>query len=322
MFSGHDPAADANPGNLNETHPILTGCSVRRSARLRGTWNCRQPAKGGHMAEQDRADGVVVVGGVDTHRDTHVGAVVDTAGRLLGSAQFRTDPGGYAQLVAWMGSWGRVSRVGVEGTGSYAAGLARYLTAADIEVVEVNRPNRQLRRRRGKDDTTDAEAAARAALSGEATAVPTSGDGPVEWIRMLTLTRRSAVKARTQAANQIHSVLVSAPESLKAQLRGEVDPLWRGNSTPGIGRAWACPTSPCRCRCFRSGRSVARYPTRPSRTIRPQPVSVGNISCRSKMLMPSRWALPGDLWLALVVLTKEHSRRSNNHFIKSSLYSP
>jgi len=76
--------------------------------------------------------------------------------------------------------------------------------------VEVNRPNRQLRRRRGKDDTTDAEAAARAALNGEATAVPKSGDGPVEWIRLLTLTRRSAVKARTQATNQIHSVLVSA----------------------------------------------------------------------------------------------------------------
>ena len=138
----------------------------------------------------------------------------------MGSDQFRTDPGGYGQLVAWMASWGRVSRVGVEGTGSYGAGLARYLCAADIEVVEVNRPNRQLRRRRGKDDHTDAEAAARAVLSGEATAVPKSGDGPVEWIRMLTLTRRSAIKARTQAANQIHSVLVSAPEPLKAQLRG------------------------------------------------------------------------------------------------------
>ena len=83
----------------------------------------------------------------------------------------------------------------------------------------MNRPNRQLRRRRGKDDHTDAEAAARAALGGEATAVPKSGDGPVEWIRMLTVTRRSAVKARTQAANQIHSLMVCAPEPLKAQLR-------------------------------------------------------------------------------------------------------
>ncbi len=172
------------------------------------------------MAEQDRVDGVVVVGGVDTHRDTHVGAVVDSTGRLLGSALFRADPAGYGQLVAWMASWGRVSRVGVEGTGSYGAGLARHLLGTGIDVVEVNRPNRQLRRRQGKDDHTDAEAAARAALSGEAAAVPKSGDGPVEWIRMLALTRRSAIKARTQAANQIHSVLVSAPEPLKAQLRG------------------------------------------------------------------------------------------------------
>ena len=172
------------------------------------------------MAEQDRADGMVVVGGVDTHRDAHVGAVVDSTGRLLGSAQFRADTAGYGQLVAWMESWGRVSRVGVEGTGSYGAGLARHLTAAGVEVVEVNRPNRQLRRRRGKDDNTDAESAARAALNGEATAVPKSGDGPVEWIRMLTVTRRSAVKARTQAANQLHALVVGAPEPIKDQLKG------------------------------------------------------------------------------------------------------
>lgn len=133
------------------------------------------------MEEQDRADGMVV-GGVDTHRDTHVGAVVDPAGRLLGSAQFPADATGYGRLVAWMESWGRISRVGVEGTGSYGAGLARHLIGADIDVVEVNRPNRQLRRRRGKDDHTDAEAAARAALNGEATAVPKSGDGPADLI--------------------------------------------------------------------------------------------------------------------------------------------
>ena len=119
------------------------------------------------MAEQVRADGVGVVGGVDTHRDFHVGAVVDGAGRLLGSDQFGADISGYAQLVAWMGSWGRICRVGVEGTGSYGAGLTRHLTEAGIGVVEVNRPNRQLRRRRGKDDATDAEAAARAALRPE-----------------------------------------------------------------------------------------------------------------------------------------------------------
>ena len=166
-------------------------------------------------------DGVVVFGGVDTHRDAHVAALVDGAGRLLGSESFTAEASGYRRMVAWFGSQGRLVRVGVEGTGSYGAGLARYLTDAGVEVVEVNRPNRQLRRQKGgKSDSVDAEGAARAAASGEATAVPKSGDGPVECLRMLLVARRSAVKARTQAANQIHSVAVTAPEPVKHQLRG------------------------------------------------------------------------------------------------------
>ena len=164
---------------------------------------------------------VDVFGGVDTHRDTHVAAVVDGAGRLLGSESFAAEETGYRRMVAWFELRGRLVRVGVEGTGSYGAGLARYLTGADIEVVEVNRPNRQLRRQKGgKTDSVDAEGAARAAASGEATAVPKSGDGPVECLRMLLVARRSATKARTQAANQIHSLVVTAPEQVKHQLRG------------------------------------------------------------------------------------------------------
>ena len=150
-----------------------------------------------------------------------MGAVVDSAGRLLGSESFAAERAGYRQMVAWFGSQGCLVRVGVEGTGSYGAGLARYLTAADIDVVEVNRPNRQLRRQKGgKSDSVDAEGAARAAASGEAAAVPKSGDGPVECLRMLLVARRSATKARTQAANQIHSVIVGAPEPVKHQLKG------------------------------------------------------------------------------------------------------
>ena len=168
------------------------------------------------------SDGRVdIFGGVDTHRDVHVGAVVDTAGRVLGSESFAAEAAGYQQMVAWMESKGSLVRVGVEGTGSYGAGLARYLTAAGVEVVEVNRPNRQLRRQRGgKSDSVDAEAAARAAASGQATAVPKSGVGPVECLPMLLVARRSATKARTQAANQIHSLVVTAPEQVKHQLKG------------------------------------------------------------------------------------------------------
>ena len=130
------------------------------------------------------------------------------------------DTAGYQQLGDWLGSHGRVVRVGIEGTGSYGAGLARYLTEAGVEVTEVNRPNRQLRRRLGKTDATDAQGAARAVLNGQATAVPKSGNGRVEAIRMLSVARRSATKARTQAINQLHALVVTAPDQVKHQLGG------------------------------------------------------------------------------------------------------
>ena len=161
-----------------------------------------------------------IVGGVDTHRDVHVAAAVDGTGALLATAPFAANAAGYRELAAWLATWGPVRRVGVEGTGSYGAGLARHLAAARIEVVEVNRPNRQTRRRAGKSDTVDAAVAARAALAGDACAVPKTRNGPVEAIRMLTVARRSAVKARTQGHNQIHGLLVTVPEALKDHLSG------------------------------------------------------------------------------------------------------
>ena len=128
---------------------------------------------------------VTVVGGVDTHRDNHVAATIDSLGRLSGVATFPATGAGYGQLLGWMRSWGDLERVGIEGTGSYGAGLARHLAAEGVAVVEVIRPNRQARRRRGKSDPADAEAAARAVLCGEATVRPKSADGPVEAIRFL-----------------------------------------------------------------------------------------------------------------------------------------
>ena len=163
---------------------------------------------------------VTVIGGVDTHRDDHVAATIDSTGRLLGVASFPATGAGYSDLLGWMRGWGDLERVGVEGTGSYGAGLARHLAAEGVGVVEVIRPNRQTRRRRGKSDPADAEAAARAVLSGEATVRPKSADGPVEAIRLLHATRRSAVKARTCAINQLKGHLVTAPEHVAAPLRG------------------------------------------------------------------------------------------------------
>jgi transposase len=152
-----------------------------------------------------------VLGGVDTHKDVHVGAVIDDVGRILGTASFSTTRHGYRELLVWLRGFGEVVAVGVEGCGSWGAGLARYLTACGVRVVEVNRPNRQNRRRRGKSNTVDAEAAARAVLAGDATVIPKAGTGPIEALRQLRVARGGAMKARTAAANQLHSLIDTAP---------------------------------------------------------------------------------------------------------------
>jgi len=170
------------------------------------------------VVRSKEAEACVTVG-VDTHADTHVAAALDPLGRVLGVRTIPSTPAGFAGLVAWAGRFGPVAAFGVEGTGSYGAGLARWLRARGDAVVEVDRPNRQARRRRGKSDPVDAEAAARAVLAGTATVAPKTGDGPVEMIRALRLARHSAVKARTQAANQLHALVVTAPDRLRARLR-------------------------------------------------------------------------------------------------------
>jgi transposase len=166
----------------------------------------------------------VVIGGVDTHKNVHVAAVIDEHGKILDTSQFATTSAGYRQLLAWLRSYGELAKVGIEGTGSYGAGLLRFLASEGVAVLEVNRPNRQMRRRRGKSDTVDAEAAARAAMNGDATIVPKSHDSIVESIRALRVAFTSARNSRTRVALQIRDLIVTAP----AQLRAEIEPL----STP------------------------------------------------------------------------------------------
>jgi len=168
------------------------------------------------ISEQVRA--VTVTGGVDTHAEVHVAAAVDQVGRVLGTEAFPATAAGYEAALAWLASHGELVAVGVEGTGSYGAGLARYLASRGVSVLEVIRPNRQARRRRGKSDTADAIAAAVAALNGEASGTPKSQDGDVAAIRALRVARRSAAKASTQAANQLRDLIVTGPESLRAEL--------------------------------------------------------------------------------------------------------
>jgi len=161
-----------------------------------------------------------VILGVDTHEEIHVGVVIDDLGRVQDTLSIPSTAAGNRQLVRWARRHGPVLAAGVEGTGSYGAELARFLTAEGLTVVEVNRQNRQHRRRHGKSDPTDAEAAARAVLSREATATPKTRSGIVESIRVLRIARSSALKARTQAANQIRDLVITAAEPLRGELRG------------------------------------------------------------------------------------------------------
>ncbi len=160
-----------------------------------------------------------ITGGVDTHLDVHVAAALDPIGGVLGVESFATTPAGYRDLLGWLRGFGHIEVVGVEGTGSYGAGLTRLLQSHDVAVVEVDRPNRQVRRRRGKSDPQDAINAARAAMSGEANGVPKTRNGSVEAIRTLRLVRSSARKERTRALNQMRSLVSTAPDTLRAELR-------------------------------------------------------------------------------------------------------
>jgi transposase len=161
-----------------------------------------------------------VTGGIDTHSEVHVAAALDEVGGLLGAESFAANPDGYAALFTWLSAFGDVAKVGVEGTGSYGAGVARFLARAGVDVIEVDRQNRQARRQSGKSDPLDAVEAARAALSGKARGQAKSRDGSVEAIRVLVVAKRSARQARGKALVQMRHLGYSAPEQLRCRLKG------------------------------------------------------------------------------------------------------
>lgn len=165
------------------------------------------------------AQPIEVIGGIDTHTDFHQAAVIDTIGRHLATEAFPTTPAGYRRLLEWLRSHGQVLVVGMEGTGSFGAELARYLHANQVSVIEVDRPDRRARRAAGKSDPVDAYAAATAVFSGRAKGTPKHRDGSVEAIRGLRVVRASAVKARTQTINQIKSLIITAPAAVREALR-------------------------------------------------------------------------------------------------------
>jgi transposase len=162
--------------------------------------------------------GTDVVIGVDTHKSTHAAVAIGALGARLGSLTIPANSRGYQALLDWARLFGPIRAFGVEGTGSYGAGLSRFLSEHGYSVLEVNRPSRELRYQKGKDDVVDAESAARSVLAGQVTARPKSGTSTVEMIRHLKVARDAAVKARSQAMQALKAIIVSAPSALREQL--------------------------------------------------------------------------------------------------------
>ncbi|GAA5066660.1 IS110 family RNA-guided transposase [Nocardia callitridis] len=162
----------------------------------------------------------LVYAGVDTHADTHHVAVVSEHGKKIADREFPTTATGYMAIGQWITSLGHVARIGIEGTGSYGAELARHLHARGHDVAEVPRPNRRLRRAQGKTDTIDAYAAARRLLDGSGATAPKLRNGAVEAVRALRVARHNAVKANIAAINALRGLITTSPEALRSQLRG------------------------------------------------------------------------------------------------------
>lgn len=167
------------------------------------------------MRETNPADVIV---GVDTHKHIHTAFALNGLGARLGTTTIAVSRKGYRALECWAQSFGPIRAFGIEGTGSFGAGLSRFLQANGHIVIEVNRPNRQLRHQHGKSDPLDAESAARAVLAGHASAQPKTGSDAVEMIRHLKVVRDTAVKSRTQAMVTLKTIIVNAPAALREQL--------------------------------------------------------------------------------------------------------
>jgi transposase len=198
---------------------LSAGRSMRGAVPLHAEWTggndmTRTPA----TSDPDKAPPPVFAG-VDTHKELHVAAVIDAGETVLGTRSFPTTRTGYRAMLAWIGEFGDLARIGVEGTGSYGAGLTRHLAKAGVTTLEVDRPDRSDRRRKGKDDDLDAINAARAALHGQRTSIPKSKDGAVEALRVLRVTRAHAVRERRSALQLLRMSIISAPEELRDQVR-------------------------------------------------------------------------------------------------------
>jgi transposase len=238
-----------------------------------------------------------IVVGVDTHKDVHVAVAVDGLGRRLAEVSVATSSTGLAQLRRWAEQLAGERVWAVEGTGSYGAGLARHLQAAGETVREVSRPDRRLRRDRGKSDPIDAEAAARAVLAEQALGTPKAADGPAEALRQLRATRRAAVKARTQAANLLHALILTAPEDLRADL----DPGTLKDKIQRCARLRPGPAGTAREACKLSLRSAARRWQHLTEEITELEQAIATITTRAAPKLLEQFGVGPDVAAALLI---------------------
>src|SRR5215470_16254032 len=205
------------PGTHRRCRSDLPGLGRGWGSRVRRPAGACHPSTTKKTAMTIVEDARVITGGVNTHTNLHIAAALDRIGGLLGVQEFPATAAGYAGLLDWLSGFGDIALVGVEGTGSYGAGLARHLATTGVRVVEVDRADRQDRHRRGKSDPLDAVSAARAAQSGRASGAPKGRDGVVEAIRALMADGRSARHERTQANGQARALIVTGPDELRTR---------------------------------------------------------------------------------------------------------
>ena len=168
--------------------------------------------------------------GVDTHKHEHVARALDELGQIVGGLQVEANLDGYTELREWLGALGDDVVVGIEGAGSYGAGLCELLLTEEIQVVEVERPRRQ-DRRRGKSDQIDALAAAKKVLAKDGLSTPRAG-GTRQALQALLIAQKSCVSERTRLLNQLQALHTTAPIALRERVG------------PGNGRALVALTGP------------------------------------------------------------------------------